>query len=252
MTLAGDMARELRHGLDPAAWAREALGFQPDPWQEKFLQSTTRQVILCCSRQSGKSTCSALLAAHTAIFRPGSLVLLISKAQRQSIELLGKATGFLRQVPAAKLVSDNAMSVELEGGSRIISLPGDASTIRGFSAPALVIEDEAGWVEDALYLSIRPMLAVSGGRLMLLSTPNGRRGHFFEVWHAPAGWQRFTIQASDVPRISPEFLESERVSLGTWWFRQEYECAFLDQDDQLFSTEAIEAAIAPDLEPLCL
>jgi hypothetical protein len=252
MTPAQQMARELRHALDPAAWARDVLGFEPDPWQERFLRSTARQTILCCSRQSGKSTCSALLAAHTALFRRGSLILLISKAQRQSIELLGKATGFLRQVPAAKLVSDNALSIELEGGSRIISLPGDASTIRGFSAPALVIEDEAAWVEDTLYMSIRPMLAVSGGRLLLLSTPNGRRGHFYECWHTPSGWERFTVQAADVPRISPEFLETERASLGTWWFRQEYECAFLDSDDQLFSSEAIEASVSQELTPLCL
>ncbi len=252
MSATAEIARELRHALDPAAWARAVLGFEPDPWQGAFLRSDARQVILCCSRQSGKSTCSAILAAHTALFRPGSLVLLISKAQRQSIELLGKATGFLRQAPGARLVSDNAMSVELEGGSRIISLPGDASTIRGFSAPALVIEDEAAWVSDELYLSVRPMLAVSGGRLMLLSTPNGRRGHFYESWHAPTGWERYTVKATDVPRITPEFLENERAILGTWWFAQEYMCEFLDADDQLFSSEAIEAAVSPELTPLCL
>jgi Terminase large subunit, T4likevirus-type, N-terminal len=252
MSATAEIARDLRHALDPGAWARDVLNFSPDPWQAELLRSDARQVILCCSRQSGKSTCSAILAAHTALFRPGSLVLLVSKAQRQAAELLAKATAFLRQAPAAKLVSDNALSIELAGGSRIVSLPGDSSTIRGFSAPALVIEDEAAWVSDELYLSVRPMLAVSGGRLMLLSTPNGRRGHFFETWHGPAGWERYTVRAPDVPRITPEFLENERTTLGTWWFQQEYMCQFLDSDDQLFSSEAIAAAISEELTPLCL
>lgn len=248
-----DIERDLVHALNPAQWARAVLGFSPDPWQERFLSSTARQILLCCSRQSGKSTCSAILAAHVATFRPGSLTLLISKAQRQAAELLAKAAGFLRDVPGVVLTSDNALSIETMTGSRIVSLPGDSATVRGFSSVALLIEDEAGWVDDTLYLSIRPMLAVSGGRLMLLSTPNGRRGHFFEAWHGPeAAWERYTVKAHNCPRISPEFLESERLTLGTWWFKQEYECAFLDADDQLFSSEAIEAAICPELSPLCL
>jgi hypothetical protein len=37
-------------------------------------------------------------------------------------------------------------------------------------------------VADDLYFAIRPMLAVSGGALLMLSTPAGRRGVFFEEW----------------------------------------------------------------------
>jgi hypothetical protein len=37
-------------------------------------------------------------------------------------------------------------------------------TIRGFSAATLIVEDEAARVPDDLYFSVRPMLAVSGGR----------------------------------------------------------------------------------------
>ena len=64
------------------------------------------------------------------------------------------------------------------------ALPGDGDTIRGFSSPALIIEDEGSYVSDGLYRAIRPMLAVSAGRLILLGTPNGRRGHFFESWQS--------------------------------------------------------------------
>ena len=61
-------------------------------------------------------------------------------------------------------------------------LPGQEKTIRGFSGVTLIIEDEASRVDDTLYRAVRPMLAVSGGRLILMSTPYGQTGHFFEEW----------------------------------------------------------------------
>jgi hypothetical protein len=65
------------------------------------------------------------------------------------------------------------------------ALPGTEKTIRGFSGAALLIVDEAARVDDALYYAVKPMLAVSGGSLLMLSTPYGRRGGFFEITVLP-------------------------------------------------------------------
>jgi hypothetical protein len=189
------------------------------------------------------------------VFRPGSLVLFVSKAQRQSAELLAKVTGFLKSLnPPPELDADNLLSLRLANGSRIISLPGDGDSIRGFSAPALVIEDEAAFVADALYNAIRPMLAVSkNARLILMSTPHGRRGHFFEAWTSGnTSWERESISADQVPRITKEFLDQERENIGPWWFDQEYRCRFVDSDSQLFSSDSIARAFSRDLQPLAL
>ena len=250
----GLIACEMRHALDPVAWAMDRLGFQPDPWQARVLRTSHRQALLNCTRQAGKSTTTAAIAAHTAIYQPGALILLVSKAQRQSAELFAKVQGYLRSMenPPA-LDSDNALSCRLANGSRIISLPGDGDTIRGFSAPSLIIEDEAAFVSDALYYAVRPMLAVSKGRLILMSTPHGKRGHFHDAWQNGGGaWLRESITAHQVSRITDDFLAQERATIGDWWFAQEYECRFVDASDQLFSTASIEAAITPDLKPLDL
>jgi hypothetical protein len=247
------MARALLHGLDPVSFARDRLDFTPDAWQTRLLQSSARRVILNCSRQSGKSTTTAVVACHTAIYRPGSLTLLVSKSLRQSSELFAKVSGFLSRVPEAKLMTNNKLSCELANGSRIISLPGDGDSIRGFSAVTLLIEDEAAFVDDALYMAVRPMLAVSGGRLILMSTPHGKRGHFHDAWHSTdEEWQRERITAYDVLRITRDFLETERATIGEWWFRQEYMCEFVDSVDQLFSTDSIMNAITDDVQPLAL
>jgi Terminase large subunit, T4likevirus-type, N-terminal len=248
------------HKRDPVAFAR-SFGFQPDPWQTKVLRSQSKRILLNCSRQVGKSTITALVALHQAIFVPKSLTLLISKAQRQSSELFrkvqdswdlllryGEASGL--QYVEPRLIEDNRLSVEFENGSRIVSLPANSSTVRGFSSVGLIIEDEAAFVSDELYRSVRPMLAVSGGRLILLSTPFGKRGHFYEEWNSGEGWEKIQLPATECPRISPEFLAEEKRTCGEWWFKQEYLCVFGDSVNQVFRSEDIEAALDNDVQPL--
>src|SRR5919199_3284635 len=177
-----ELAVDLAAALDPVALAQQA-GLDPDPWQRDVLRSTAPRVLLNCSRQSGKSTISALLALHTALYTPSALVLMLSPSLRQSAELFRKGLDLYRAlgrpVPAQ---AETSLRLELEGGSRIISLPGSEATIRGYSGVRLLVIDEAARVEDTLYGSLRPMLAVSNGRLIALSTPFGRRGWWVEAW----------------------------------------------------------------------
>jgi hypothetical protein len=241
---------DLRLALDPVAFA-EKLGIVPDGWQEDFLRSSADRVLLNCSRQSGKSTMSAMIALHRALYHPGSLVLCLAPALRQSQELFGKVAGFYRDlgrpVPPQ---GERKLSLELENGSRIITLPGSEKTIRGFAGASLLLVDEASRVDDELYFAIRPMLAVSGGSLLMLSTPYGKRGVFYEEWTGGVGWERYEVPASECPRIPPEFLEEERAALPLWVYRQEYECSFEETEDQVFTTEMVERAVTSEVKPL--
>lgn len=248
---AADLARDLRHALDPAAFAAERLGLQPDSWQARVLRSDGRRLLLNCTRQSGKSTTTSILAVHTAIYDPGALILLVSRAHRQSMELFSKCAGFLKQAGAG-LEVDNAQSCTMKNGSRLVSLPGDkGDVLRGFSAPKLIVFDEAAFALDEVYNACRPMLAVSNGRLALLSTPHGKRGFFFDAWQSKTEpWQRERITADQCPRISAEFLKTERETIGEYWFAQEYGCQFVETSDQLFREEAIERAFSHAPDPL--
>jgi hypothetical protein len=246
--LAHDLAQDLAFALDPVRVA-VAMGLATDPWQAKFLRSPDRRTLLNCSRQSGKSTVTALLAAHTALYDPGSLTLLLSPTQRQSHELFRKALDAYQAIPTAvPLTQESALRLELSNGSRIVALPGKETTVRGFSGVRLLAVDEAARVPDELYYSVRPMLAVSGGRLVALSTPFGTRGWWYEAWESEEPWQRYRVPAGECPRISEEFLEEERRSMGEWWFAQEYECEFLDAETQPFGREEVEAAFEEEVE----
>ena len=243
------IAADLARALDPVLVAEEA-GIEPDSWQADVLRSASARLLLNCSRQSGKSTITSVLAVHTAIYKPGALVLVLSPSLRQSGELFKKCLATYkdlgRPVPPE---SETALTLTLENGSRIVSLPGSKDgTIRGYSGVDLLVIDEAAWVADSLYMSVRPMLAVSGGRLVALSTPHGTRGWFYEAWRGDEDWERYEVPAPLCPRISAEFLAEEKRNMGDWWYQQEYLCHFSEGRTQVFTREEVENAFREDVE----
>lgn len=238
---------DLAMALDPVRMALSA-SIDPDPWQARLLRSRATRVLVNCSRQTGKSTTTGVLATHTALYEDNATVLLLSPSLRQSGELFRKCMDVYRAtdrpVPAE---SESALKLELKNGSRIISLPGKEGTIRGISKVTLLIIDEASRVPDVLYKSVRPMLAVSGGRLALLSTPFGTRGFFYDAWKKRDEWDYYEVPATECPRISSEFLEEEKESMGEWWFEQEYMCKFMDAQSAAFRSGDIERIVSRDV-----
>jgi hypothetical protein len=245
--IAASAYNSLAMRLDPVQLSL-AAGIVPDAWQARLLRSQSQRALVCCSRQVGKSTTVATLADHTAFYEDDSLILLLSPSLRQSQELFIKCLDVYRAldrpVPAE---SENKLSLELENGSRIVALPGKEGTIRGLSGVKLLIIDEGSRVSDALYKSVRPMLAVSGGRLIVLSSPFGTRGFFWEAYKQRAKWDYYEVPASDCPRISKEFLEEEKENMGEWWYLQEYFCQFMDAESAAFRAEDIEQIISPEV-----
>lgn len=243
------IASALMAAVDPARFAERA-GITPDPWQAEVLRSGASRLLLNCSRQSGKTTITALLALHTALYQPESLVLVLAPTQRQS-QLLYRAlmaayAAVGEPVPAS---AESALRLELANGSAIHALPGTEKTIRGYSGVSLILVDEAARVPDELYFTVTPMLAVSGGRLVALSTPFGTRGWWYDAWeHGGAAWERYRVPAAECPRIPPAFLEEERRNLGSWWYGQEFENEFLDAQSAAFGRADIDAAFKEEVE----
>ncbi len=210
------------------------FGLEPDAWQQDALRSKHPRKLFNCHRQAGKSTTASIIALHRALYTPGSLTLIISPSERQSKEMLRKVVERLPQLPVEpKLIEANTLSLEFENHARIVSLPASERTVRGFSAVGLIIEDEAGDVEDLLYRAVRPMLAVSGGDIILMGTPKGRHGHFFDAWeNGGEQWERYVANANESRRITAAYLEEERRALGPQ-FAQEYENSFINAAEGL-------------------
>ena len=220
---------------DAIAFARDRLGFFPDPQQERVLQSGVTRGLLNCTRQWGKSTVVAVKAVHHAFTQPQRLVVVCSPSLRQSAEFCRKVLQFLKQL--------GIDSLDLPNRSRIVGLPANENTIRGFSAATLLLIDEAARVSDGLYAAAKPMLATTNGEIWLMSTPHGARGFFHREWMDPLStWERVCVTAADCSRIVPQFLDEERRSLGELRFRQEYCCEFLEDGQTAFPAALIETA----------
>lgn len=235
---------------DPAEILRCA-GMSPDPWQAKVLRGNASRLLLCCTRQAGKSTTSAALALKMALLTPRSLTLLLSPSLRQSGELFrDKVLPQWRALGCPfQLRQPTQLELTLSNGSRVVSLPENAETIRGFSNVKLLIVDEASRVSDALYRAVRPMLAVSRGHLVALSTPFGKRGWYFNAWTGKGRWEKVKITADECPRIAKEFLAEERLELGERFWRQEYFCSFEDSIMGVFDADDIKAMFSDDVVP---
>ncbi len=186
-----------------------SLEMEPDPWQVEVLAGGHKRMLLNCCRQAGKSTTVAVLSLMEAVGNPGTKVLLLSRSFRQARELYSLVTEFHGRLGSKYLASN----------------------------VGLLVIDEAARVPEDIYRTVRPMLAVSDGRLVCLSTPYGKRGFFYNAWaRGGADWHRIEVPADKIARIKSSVLESDRRELGESWYRQEYGCSF----------EALEGLVYPD------
>ena len=119
-----------------------------------------------------------------ALRRSRSLVLLLSPSARQSGELVAKVFGYYDALgqPVGSC-NRTELQLHLVNGSRVIALPRNEMTLRGFSGARLLVVDEASRVSDALYSAVRPTRAVSRGRYQRPNAVADRRWHSLEtIW----------------------------------------------------------------------
>lgn len=245
--LLGDMA----FACDPVQLARGA-GIDPYDYQVAMLRSPARQMLLNWSRQAGKSTATSILPLYTALYQPGSLSIVVGPSDRQAGLLLDKTYDALYAIgwTPQKGEKDNTRYIGLANGSEIWALPGKEGTIRGFSKVALVVIDEAAKASDSLYKAVRPMLAASGGRLVLLSTPFGKRGFFYRALSGEGTWEVHEVPWHRVPHLSEEVIAEDRIVMTEAEFAQEYECLPMETSDQIFTHEMIAGLFSDDVPAL--
>lgn len=249
-----DLHFELQFRQDAAFFAERALGLELDDLQREVLDHTIDYGIVNCCRQYGKTFMLALKAVHQMVFWPDSTVLVVAPTQRQAGELIRRVYSFLAKL-GWKCKSDGVTrpSLALENGSRILGLPSRADTIRGYS-PQLVIVDEAAFCPDEVEAALRPMMLNRRTRraLWLISTPNGRRGMFYDTWSQKTDlrWRKFSRTAVECAWIREEDLRAERERLGEEKFAQEYLCEFLESRRALVRGDQIVRAFDAELVPL--
>lgn len=235
------IAADFRGALDPAELFRQAFGLEPLAWQIGYLRET-RPLVLLKGRQVGGSLAAAALAIHATVYAPNVNAIIVSPSLKQSTEIATKARVGLYAL-GARLIQDSSSTLRLANGSRVLSLPGTARSVRGWSAKLLII-DEAAFVEHETFVAARALVA-TGGRLVIQSTPAAEAGDFYELVVAEdPELARITVRSDEVPTISADFLDGERRAMSPDAYATEYECVFGKAGATLFDLEQLAALVA--------
>jgi hypothetical protein len=221
-----------------------SVGFTPEDWQARFLESDAKQVILNCHRTAGKSAVVSILALHRMLTIPNYEILVLSRNDEQAKELVYNLTRAFNRLPVKPALDGQptAHGLRLASGSRLMAVP--CTEPRGFHVDML-IEDEASEVPHEVYMAARPVVMAKNGRYLMLSTPKGKTGHFWNVWSEQANWLKIKATYRDTKRYDAEKLariEADRIECGPDWFAQEWECEFVQVSGQLIAESQIEAA----------
>lgn len=214
-----------------------------DEWQKTILDHTGN-IVLRSGRQVGKSTVISIKAAEYAASHTKKTILIISSVERQAYFLFEKTLSYLLDT-YPKLIrkgkdKPTKSRVRLTNGSMIYSLPTglDGHGIRGLTVD-LLIADEAAFIPEDVWPAITPMLATTKGNIILLSTPHGKQGYFYNCFNNPDFFQTH-ISSEDCSRVDPEFLKREKERMSNVQYAQEYLGEFVDELRQFFPTEIIQ------------
>jgi hypothetical protein len=224
--------------IDPVQWAETRLHLTLDQWQKDVLTQDSQRLMLCCPRQAGKSTVVGALAASQMVRHANTRVVVISPTARQSGLLASKISETLA---GEDVISESVTRLVLANGSSLDSLPGDQpKNIRGATADLLII-DEASRVKPELMAAALPMVIATNGRVVLLSTPAGSSGSFYEFWTEDDDWTKVFVTAEMVGHYTQDALEAMKKKLGDRAWRQEFCGEFLEAPGALFDNDEIEA-----------
>ncbi len=238
--------------FDPNELAAD-LGYTLDPWQRTIIEGRG-DWLACCGRQVGKSTVAEVKALHTAIRHAGSLSLIIAPGQRQSQEVFKRVADDVGRL-GIRCPELNKSGLTLDNGSRILALPGTGSTIRGYSKVMLAVIDEAAFVVPELFAAVRPMLLVSGGDLLVMSTPFLKGDYFDTEWNRDDGvWQRVQVLTEECQWMPADQLAKklalERASLPPVLFDREYRCIPMESSNLMFSEDVLNRMFTGEERPL--
>jgi phage FluMu gp28-like protein len=218
------------------------------PYQRRYVSDPAPLKIWLASRQVGKSFSLAMEAVMEAL-RARSANLILSASERQSQEVMKKVHTHLRCLRAISGHTVHAgretrEEVELPGGSRVISLPANPDTVRGFSGNVFL--DEFAFHQDAREIWRAMYPAVTRGyKVRVASTPNGKQNMFYDLWSGRTGLSsafsrhRTTIHDARAEGLEVDIEALKRGIMDPLAWAQEFECAFLDEATAFLTYEMI-------------
>lgn len=247
------MRSDLARLRDPEVFAERLIGEPLWPHQAEVAQSPARFRCICAGRQVGKSRTLAVIALHHAYTHAGALVLVISAGEDASKDLLGQISA-LAGSPwlGGSVAADDSTKIVLSNGSVIRCVPASQRQVRGKSVDLLIVDEAAFVAADLWHAARYTILARPGSRVVLSSTPYGRRsGWFATLWRAglagEAGYESWHWPSTVSPAVDQELIEQWRRTDPPRVFAREVLAEWLDDAGAVFTAGELEV-LADDYE----
>ncbi|NWJ94565.1 MAG: hypothetical protein HXX20_02185 [Chloroflexi bacterium] len=243
------------------------ITIDPYEYQAKFLQDVSLLRLILKSRQTGISQISALEALHDALYNTRYVVLFVSKDKDAAVNLLAYVkTAFDEGCPrpdGLKVTKYNEGEIRFNNGSKIKSVAATKNTGRSFAASAVYMDEAAfpQWAER-IYQAIKPTVS-TGGKITILSTPDGRCNLFYLLWEGGigTGYSRHQIHWSSCPSyykpeeraagIPPEecvWYKANRPDYTEQVWASEYDCDFVQSGLPVFKDSDVELVFKSELD----
>jgi len=235
--------------LSPSEYAEKILKMKPFPYQKALLEDSSKRLVACMGRQSGKTTTIALRAIHFAYTNPGATVLITAPSLRQSMIMFDRISMLIFSTSTLKnhVIRSTRTIIQLDNRSQIIALPCSEYFLRGYTAQ-MIICDEASFMPEELITNVLfPMISTTDGYAIMLSTPWGRDHFFYRAFMDP-NYSVHRVKSSECPLIKPEFLEEMRRNMTDQAFRMEYMAEFVEAASAYFTQDLIRGCVDPTLE----
>jgi phage FluMu gp28-like protein len=229
------------------------------PYQREDVFAPDRFRWNCWSRQTGKSFGKAMRRILRGVARKRDQ-LFLSAGERQSRELMMKAQQHCKALQIAFSTDERDAgvfddvqykSLEIhipEAGIRIIGLPANPATARGFTGDVFLDEFSMHRHDREIWGAMFPSIMRGGGELDVASTPKGKQNVFYTLRDNESfGHQTVTIndavdQGLDVdPGVLKAAMGDEEL------YRQEFLCEFIDEATAFLTLDMITGCEDDDL-----
>jgi phage FluMu gp28-like protein len=258
---------EWRPGQGPA---KDSLLLPFRPYQDSIYWSTDGMLVLHWSRQIGKSFILAAWAIRRLIRTPGRLVTVLSNSVSNGTEFILKAAEVCDKMRVAFEGEDLSPDGRIENMrveiriklnrkfSRLIVLPANPRTARGFSGDLIL--DEFAFHEDstAIWDAAEPIISSHPDYCCrIASTGNGRFNMFYRMANESSPYPVSRVRRSHAWEMGVKIYDPatrreitpDEARAAAWdkaSYDQNYECAFNDESMALLTHALIAACEYPD------
>ena len=229
---------------------RGLVPFDLYPYQEKMFKHFRENrfsVVLAC-RQSGKSISSIAYILWYILFHSEKTVAILANKGATAREMLARMTLMLENIPFFLQPGCKALnkgSIEFSNNSKVIAAATSASSIRGFSANIIML-DEFAFVEKAaeFYTSTYPVISSGENtQVIITSTANGVGNQFYKIWESAvqgiSEFKPFRVDWWDVPGRDEKWKALTVSNTSELQFQVEFGNTFHGTGDTLISADSL-------------